>query len=177
MVLGFTLIACAAEPEVNLTLPAPDRAMFETEVYPVLLRDCGFPECHGSPDRFFQVVGPGRTRLLGEETALFADATAEELSFSYDRARSMLAYESSIDEALLLRKPLAVIAGGGGHKGLDEWDGDVYLYTGDPGYTTLRRWAFTGAGGGSGNLNGGGNVNQTGGTGQTGGGAIQAGTP
>lgn len=139
-----THAACVAEPEANLTLPAPDRAQFEAEVYPILLRDCGFVGCHGSTDRFFQVVGPGRTRLLDGETRAFDEPTAEELAFSYDRARSMLAYEGAVDEALLLRKPLAVAAGGGGHKGLDEWSGDVYQYAGDPSYVALRNWALSG---------------------------------
>src|ERR1700755_2646142 len=35
---------------------------FTNDVIPVLLRDCGFQACHGSPERFFRVWGPGRTR-------------------------------------------------------------------------------------------------------------------
>ena len=74
------------------------------DVYPVLLRDCAFSECHGSEERFFRIYGPGRARLLPD--AVPDDPpTQDELILSYDRARSMLA-GPTYEDALLLRKPL-----------------------------------------------------------------------
>ncbi|MCA9693779.1 MAG: hypothetical protein KC636_29600, partial [Myxococcales bacterium] len=59
--LGLVLGGCVDEgPSV---VPAPDRSLFATQAYPILLRDCGFPGCHGAEDRYYQVFGPGRTRL------------------------------------------------------------------------------------------------------------------
>ncbi len=103
----------------------------------MLLRDCGFPACHGNPSRFFRVFGPGRTRYE-PDTALFAPATAEELELTYYRARSMLTHEGSIEQATLLRKPLYA-----GHKGVDAWGVNVYQSRRDPGYATLAAWAET----------------------------------
>jgi hypothetical protein len=115
--------------------------MFEREVYPVLLRDCGFPACHGAPERFFQVLGPGRTRA-STDVAPFDPALPEEVEHTYNRARSMLAYSSSVLEALLLRKPLSPAAGGAGHEGLDPWGQDIYLSPVDPGFQVLYAWAL-----------------------------------
>lgn len=121
-------------------MPAPDPATFEREVYPVLLRDCGFPACHGAPERFFQVLGPGRTRA-SEDVAPFDPALPEEVEHTYNRARSMLAHASSVSESLLLRKPLSVRAGGAGHEGLDPWGQDIYRSPFDPGFQVLYAWA------------------------------------
>ena len=74
-------------------------------VYPLLLRDCAFSLCHGDPNRFFQLYGPGRTRL--DPKLMSSDpATQAEIQRSYDRARSMLATAATVQDSLLLRKPL-----------------------------------------------------------------------
>src|SRR5688500_1294297 len=83
-----SLTACAAEPPA-LMITTPDRARFDQDVYPVLLRDCGFNACHGSAERFFQVFGPGRERLPSVMDSL-APAGPDELAYSYERARSMI---------------------------------------------------------------------------------------
>lgn len=132
---------CSVEGK-RLSVPAPEASDFETKVYPVLQRDCGFPECHGSPKRFFRVFGPGRTRLR-PETPLFADPTPEELMQSYDRARSMLANTGDLDLSLLLRKPLDKSAGGARHEGRDNWSRNIYTSTDAPGYQVLINWAAT----------------------------------
>jgi hypothetical protein len=120
-------------------LPTPDTQSFELNVYPVLLRDCGFPTCHGNPERFFRVFGPGRTRILPrEQLPLFAPATAAELTATYDRARSMLVTEDGIDNSMLLQKPLEAH-----HGGTDEWGNNVYLSAADPSYQILRAWAHS----------------------------------
>jgi hypothetical protein len=138
-VLLLAAPACAEETP-PLALAMPDPVLFQTEVYPVLLRDCGFNACHGSTERFFQVVGPGRLRL-SPMTDVGAETTPEEIQYSYERARSMIdpyAPESS----LLLRKPLAVDAGGAGHEGVDEYGRDVYQSKMELGYMTLARWVL-----------------------------------
>lgn len=132
--------ACEAAPG-STRVPAPDVTSFELDVYPVLLRDCGFPECHGATHRFFRVFGPGRARLR-TETLTFAPATSEELEQSYDRTRSMLAHQTSVIDSWLLRKPLAVSAGGAEHGGEDRWGRNIYESVDAPGYLALLRWAL-----------------------------------
>lgn len=132
-------LGCAEKPPYAGP-PAVDRAAFEESVYPVLLRDCGFPACHGDSGRFFQVHGPNRTRLDPEATELDAPATAAEIQAAYERARSMLASVRSAEEALLLRKPLEVDEGGAPHMGIDDFGRDVYATPEAGGYQTLLAW-------------------------------------
>src|SRR5262249_26600164 len=117
-------------------------ASFELTVYPLLLRDCGFPACHGAEGRFFRVFGPGRLRL-SESTPTFAPATAAELAQSYARARSMLAHETSVMDSWLLRKPLAREAGGAEHNGEDRYGRNVYASKDAPAYVALMQWAMS----------------------------------
>jgi hypothetical protein len=133
------LIGCvveSAEPRVA----SPDGQRFVAEVYPLLLRDCGFPACHGATDRFFSVYGPGRTRLTTMADP-GDDATEQEIQHSYDRARSMVDLKTP-GRSLLLRKPLAVEAGGAGHKGEDSLRRNVYQSTAEPGFALLRAWVL-----------------------------------
>jgi len=131
------LAGCAADPG-ELTLASPDHMVFETEVYPVLLRDCGFHACHGSSQRFFQVFGPGRGRLL-PGTQPLAEPTPEEIEHTYARALSMINAKHP-DRSLLLIKPLASAAGGAGHQGVDSLGRNVYAVKTEPGYATLSAW-------------------------------------
>ena len=117
---------------------------FGRDVYPVLLRDCGFPDCHGAPERFFRVWGPGRSRL--PRPMQFPEAlderTGDEVAGSYALAQSMI---DPVDPArsLLLLKPLAVEAGGAGHLGVDKYGRDVYRTAQDAGYLVIARWVFS----------------------------------
>jgi hypothetical protein len=120
--------------------PGVDRARFEAEVYPILLRDCGFPACHGDSDRFFRVHGPGRTRL-DPETLPYDAPTAAEIDATFDRTRSMLAAVPDPRESLLLRKPLEASAGGGAHMGLDALGRNVYASREDPSWQAIAAWA------------------------------------
>ena len=122
------------------TPATPDLARFEAEAYPVLLRDCAFPACHASRERFFQVFGPGHVRLDEKTDVLTDPATDDELSYSYDRARSMQFGLVHAKDSMLLRKPLEPSAGGAGHQGKDNLGRNVYLSTSDPGYQVLLRW-------------------------------------
>ena len=137
--LWIGLAGCGADtPE--LTLQTPDRMQFDAEVYPVLLRDCGFDACHASAGRFFQVFGPGRARLVPMTSAI-DPATPLEYGHAYDRARSMID-ASDPERSLLLRKPLATMAGGTGHEGVDELGRNVYQSKVEPGYLVLQRWVL-----------------------------------
>jgi hypothetical protein len=126
------------------TLTRREFQQFQREVYPVLLRDCGYPACHGDGKRFFRVFGPGRVRLPGETSTPEAldQPTGDELATSYSLALSMIDPDDPGDSSLL-RKPLAVEAGGSGHSGVDDFDRDIYRTTRDSGYVTIARWVFS----------------------------------
>lgn len=136
--MAACLVLCAcADSSTEVRLSSPDVQSFEVKVYPILLRDCGFPACHGDTRRFFHIFGPGRTRYRpGTETLLFAPPTAEELTASYNRTRSMLVTEGDAEDSLLLQKPLEA-----GHEGHDEWGQNVYWTANDPAYQAILGWA------------------------------------
>ena len=46
------------------------------------------------------------------------------------------------ERSLLLRKPLATVAGGTGHEGVDELGRNVYQSKVEPGYLVLQRWVL-----------------------------------
>lgn len=115
-----------------------DRQVFDAEVWPILVRDCGFSECHGHPARFFRVFGPGHERL-DPTTRLAAPVTEAELQLSYARALSVVDRDAP-ETSLLLRKPLEVAAGGSGHEGIDSFGRDVYRRVEDPNFQVLVQW-------------------------------------
>jgi hypothetical protein len=120
------------------------RGAFQDEVYPVLIRDCGFDTCHGAPERTFRVWGPGRVRIpnaMGILPDAFDDPTGDEISTTHSLAQAMIDARAP-GRSLLLRKPLAVEAGGAGHLGVDQWGRDVYRTTEDHGYQVLLSWVF-----------------------------------
>jgi hypothetical protein len=135
--------SCQDETLWSGELPAPDRSLFETAVYPILLRDCAFSECHGAPQRFFQVFGPGRTRLSGHPAD--PDLVPRERELSYRRAAAMLVAPQPGDlaHAPLLTKPLEVVAGGAAHEGVDVFGRNVFQTTADPRFQQLLAWALT----------------------------------
>lgn len=147
LALASGLAACAGETapgdqdQDGWALPMIGSGAFERDVYPVLLRDCGFHTCHGSDQRYFRVWGPGRMRLDPMSAAL-DPRTKAEVTTSYDNA---VGFIDPVDpkRSLLLRKPLATAAGGSGHLGADKFGRNVYRTTDSPGYLTLSRWAFT----------------------------------
>jgi hypothetical protein len=130
---------CGGEPP-TAEPPPVDAIAFERDVYPVLLADCGYPACHGDVGRFYRVWGPGRTRL-DRRTATYDPPTAAEVAASLDRARSMLAGAARPEDALLVRKPLEVNAGGAAHQGRDALGRDVYGSRDAPGWRTIAAWA------------------------------------
>jgi hypothetical protein len=142
--LLLVLIGCA-DPEADLSIPSADPTVFRDRVYPVLLRDCGFQTCHGTPDRFFAVFGPGRGRL-DPNMAPYDPATPYELAISYTRAQSMLFGPNGASSSLLLRKPIPVEQGGAGHKGDDPWGDPVYRSIEDARYRVIFNWAIASEG-------------------------------
>lgn len=144
-VYWFALCAAIAgchetTPELHDNMPEPDGAMFVSEVYPILLRDCAFSTCHAAPARFLQVYGPGRRRL-DTNINYDDDMTLDEVLYSYDRARSMLATAADPTQSFLLRKPLEVAAGGQGHFGVDGFGRNVFQSRDDDDYRVLLNWA------------------------------------
>jgi hypothetical protein len=142
LVISLTGLLACGYSEQRLRIPSADAASFELEVYPILLADCGFAACHGTEERMFRVHGPGRTRLA-PETEPYDPATPEELALTYGRARSMLISPDGVRRAPLLRKPLAVSAGGSGHKGDDPWGNSIFPSKRDERYETLFFWALS----------------------------------
>lgn len=129
--LGLGLLGCDSAPT---EIPGPSYAEFRDAVYPLLLRDCGFVQCHGDPDRFFTIHGPGRTRL-DPETDVFDPPTEDEQRHAYESSRGMLASDRGVLDSPLLTRPLE----GHGHGGLDHFGRNVWQYD-DPAWTVLAHW-------------------------------------
>ena len=147
LVSAVATLTCAgcAEPQADPVQPRRAFASFRMEVYPVLLRDCGFPACHGAPERFLRVFGPGRVRLMNDDGTIpeaFDPSTADEQELTFQLALSMID-DNAVKDSLLLRKSLAVEAGGYGHLGVDGYGRNVYRTTQDAGYQALARWVLS----------------------------------
>jgi hypothetical protein len=145
LLAGCVLLAGCGDEVWNGQAPAPDAQAFATLVYPVMLRDCAFNDCHGGPARFLQVFGPGRTRL--DPMSKPEDPPTDmEIAVSYQRALSMLVVEAGepLTEAELLKKPLERKAGGVAHKGVDARGRNVYQTKQDPSYQVPVQWALGG---------------------------------
>lgn len=149
--VALLLAMGCAHDAVEITALPPDQQAFVRDVYPIILRDCGFPECHGSTQRFYQVFGPGRVRIgpppMGVDPSdVLYSVTEQELLVTYQRTRSMLTRTSEQQDFLLLRKPLEVAAGGAGHLGTDRLGRNVYQSQQDPSWVALKVWAVSSAG-------------------------------
>ena len=138
--LILTLAAACQSDSESFRLAERDFRQFREDVFPVLLRDCGFHTCHGSNERFFRVFGPGRARLDPAARA-FDLPSGDEVALSYQLALSMVD-AGHPQESLLLRKPLAVEAGGAAHLGADGFGRNVYRTVNDSGYLVLARWVL-----------------------------------
>lgn len=144
LVVGLAAAFTACDPGgAPLLLPEPDPQVFAREVYPLLLERCGFPACHGRAERPLALFGPGRTRL-GTAMLPFDPATPEEVALSYARTRAMLVSVDGVRRSPLLRKPLAVRAGGAGHGGDDPWGAAPFPSKQDPGFQVVFFWATDG---------------------------------
>jgi hypothetical protein len=138
------LLAClfaGCQTDEAWEIPTASTVVFDDDVYPVLLRDCAFHTCHGSSERFLQIWGPGRVRLIPNTNA-FDVGTDAERQASRQRAESFIDQKDP-RRSLILRKALAVEAGGSGHLGADQYGRNVYRSTESPGYLALSRWVFS----------------------------------
>jgi hypothetical protein len=142
--LALVVPGCHGDPGWSGQLTPASAALFQSAAYPVLMRDCAFSECHGAPNRYLQIFGPGRTRL-DPLTKTDEPPTPAELEASYARAVSLLATEGRADvtQSPLLRKPLEARAGGVAHRGVDDYGRNVFKDQSDPDYMTLLDWALT----------------------------------
>ena len=141
-VLSGCAAACSAPSQGN-DVATNAYQQFQAEVYPVLIRDCAFHACHGAPERFFRVWGPGRARMNPMSRA-FAQLTGDELATNYSVALSMIDAKNP-SRSPLLRKPLAVEAGGSSHFGVDKYGRNVYRTVNDPGYVAIWNWVMSAA--------------------------------
>lgn len=136
--LGLAALGLLACEDVHGEVPAPSQAMFRAQVYPLLLRDCGFAGCHGDPRRPLFTPGPGRVRL-DPATDLLDPPTADELALAHDRARALLLGEGD-EPPPLLHKPTR----GAAHRGRDPAGRNVYDADDAPALAVLRAWAASG---------------------------------
>jgi hypothetical protein len=145
------VLGCASGKEFSGPLPSPDGEQFVKQVYPLLLRDCAHVGCHGMPERFFQLYGPGRARIpmaqMSPDARMELDytdpANFDEVMHSYQRTLSMLASAEQVEDSLLLRKPLETQAGGQGHKGVDDLGRNVFASKADASWQLLLTWSKT----------------------------------
>src|SRR5262245_44206794 len=107
ILLSLGCAACANDPQ-GWQQPERSFMQYRTEVFPVLLRDCGFHTCHGSSERFFRIWGPGRARM-NPATRAFDITTGPEISTGYQLVLSMVDARHP-ERSLILRKPLALEA-------------------------------------------------------------------
>jgi hypothetical protein len=139
LLLGGAAVGCT-QNDTGWQRPVRNFQQFQVQVLPVLLRDCAFSTCHGSSQRFLRVWGPGRVRL-DPMTREYDPLTAEEATRGYQLALSMIDPQDP-SRSLLLRKPLAVEAGGAGHRGEDQFGRNLYRSVNDQGYLVIARWVL-----------------------------------
>lgn len=138
------LIGGCTDVSGERTVEAHNYDKFQSEVYPVLLRDCGFPACHGANDRAFRVYGPGRVRLPASdgERGAFDKVAGAEMRRTFQLASAHRNAENP-DLSALIRKPLSSEAGGASHQGADKYGRDVYRTAQDEGYLRIARWIYS----------------------------------
>jgi hypothetical protein len=137
--LVLALSGCDAPPEPSVELAEREFSAFQ-DVHSVLIRDCGFHTCHGSEERMFRVYGIGRARL-DEDSRAYEQNTVPEVLLSFDIALSMID-AAQPERSPLLRKPLAIEAGGAPHDGVDDFGRNVYRTVDDEGYRALERFVL-----------------------------------
>ena len=135
---GLWLAACSVANEgVPDPATALDETVFRCSVEPILARQCSFNACHGNAGSALRVYTPGKLRAAPAATlddAILPLTDAEEHA-NFESAAGFAFGLTSIDDDLLLRKPLPATAGGFEHKG-----GAIYSGTGDAQYTAIRAW-------------------------------------
>src|SRR3569623_1895681 len=100
----------------------PNFQTFKDKVQPILMKhSCNAGNCHGAPQSDFNIT-------CGQDDT--------QLAFNFSQAWSVV--NTPVDDSQILRVPLAVIAGGRGHTGGDQFSG-----TDDADYTAIHDWAMS----------------------------------
>ena len=133
---ALALAACVELPPPE-AVPAPDLATFAADVQPVLDARCATPSCHGRPERPLTVFSPRRYRRDPARRFLDEPLAADELAAN---AASVASFgftigSDGLEDSLVLRKPLALAAGGARHQG-----GEIFVSRADREYRALYRW-------------------------------------
>jgi len=133
--LPALFVGCVVEVGPPTPLPAGDLDVFAASVQPVLAVRCGDPTCHGRVDRPLEIYSAGRHRSDPTRVFLEEALTADELA---DNARNVAAFTldvASAEECAVLRKPLALAAGGMWHGG-----GEIFPSRDDREYRAVLAW-------------------------------------
>lgn len=136
LVLGLLAVAVAltgcqsAEP--TDTLAELDVATYQSQVDPYLGARCATLDCHGMAGRPLRIYSELGLRLRAELRE--QPITAEEQRLNVEAVAGLDPGVAALDH-LLLRKPLALAAGGIAHKGTQIW-----ATRDDPGYRCLYGW-------------------------------------
>jgi len=140
-ILLFSLVlACDGSLGEQKSLASLDEPYFRCKVQPVLTKSCSAFACHGDAKRFFRVFARNRLRAQGAEKDRNAPFSDAERAANFDSARAFVD-DGSIDDSLILVKPLDVNAGGRFHRGREIYgQGDVFSDRNDPDFKTLQSW-------------------------------------
>lgn len=115
---GAALAAGCQDVGGTVPLGTRDPAIYAREVHAVIEARCGTLDCHGDSRRPLRIYAETGLRLRDELRG--QPLTAEELG---DNLRAIEAVDpgAAAEEHLLVRKPLAVAAGGQKHLGGELW--------------------------------------------------------
>ena len=144
-VASCMLAACNTVDNPNVPSPAAklDETVFKCNVEPVLARQCSYNACHGleranNVQSALRVYTPGKLRATPPANidAMTAKLTADEEHANFVSAAGFAFDVASVEDNMLLRKPLPSGAGGFEHKGGVIYSGG----TGDPQYMAIKAW-------------------------------------
>jgi hypothetical protein len=129
------LAAACVEPPPPDAIPEGDLESFAATVQPVLDARCADPTCHGRPERPLRTYSPGRFRADPARTFLDEPLDDAELAANARMVAAFAVDSADVDDCLVLRKPLALAAGGCGHGG-----GEIFASRDDRELRALRAW-------------------------------------
>ncbi len=130
--------ACAADDAEVLDVAASGGVEeFATYVQPVLEAGCASLDCHGVAGRPLRLYGRDGLRLDADLRGM--DATEQEVAANIRAIDGLTPAQGQIEDHLILRKPLAIAAGGMHHVG-----GELWLDQSDPAYRCLHAWLRAG---------------------------------
>ena len=133
--LPLLLMACVMGPGSEELVLEADFSRFIDEVQPALAYGCASPSCHGSADRPLQLYAVHQHRLNPDDVWADAPLTNAELYLNFHRACGFLLDLERPADCELVRKPLAIAAGGQRHGG-----GDQFNDTDNPDYRAILDW-------------------------------------